>query len=709
VSTAPVLTGQLIDAPIPGLAYRTPTVEGETDTGGRFTYRDGEQIEFSIGDLALGSVRGAAEVTSRDLARAAAGLANPELADPELADPDVTNRARFMQSIAAATGPGRLTAAGLRKSGLPAVDFGKPEADFGAGDAVAALLAEAGITLISPAEARNELRRAIAGIVKVTDVRIPTRDGSYLLADVFTPRRPGRYPVLLRLSVYGRAFAMGSIVTSEDRVASETREDQWFEQPRDALPGLVKYAENAVSANTSEWVPRGYVCVRVDGRGVGRTPGTLAPFSPQEALDYYDAIEWAARQDWSDGNVGLYGSSYTGTTQWNVASLQPPSLKAMMPWAADGDGYRELAYPGGILAEGYRRNWWTMVTSASPASAHSDFYDFLEQHPFDDPAAYGPAGQIGGADYQRVTVPALVAVSQGLYLHARGGFEAFEGLDSPETRLVVSPADYFPFMYRECLAQQFAFFDRHLKGRSDDSGPPVRIAVRTGGNGFAWLEADAWPPRAATSRTYYLDAAAGTLSDSAPQTGSVAEYSADPQERAGQEFAGASFLTEPADTDLDVIGHPRATLWVSSSTQDMDVFVALRVIRPDGTEHMYAADPREPMTNGALKVSHRITDPARSNARRPWHTHRPEDVRLLSAAEVVEVEVEIMGVAARIPAGGRLRLDIHPVERNGDPLGGREGFQRAYDHGYHDGAQNRIHTGPDFPSHLVVPVMPAAG
>jgi uncharacterized protein len=704
VSTAPVLTGQLIDAPIAGLTYRTPTVEGETDREGRFTYRDSEEIEFSLGALALGSARGAAEVTSRDFSRAAAGLA-----DPELTDPDLTNRARFMQSLAVATGTGQVAVARLRDSAPAAVDFGKPEADFGVDDAVADFLGGANTALVSPAEARNELRRAIAGIVKLTDVRIPTRDGSYLLADVFTPRQPGRYPVLLRLSVYGRAFGMGSILTEDDRAASETREDQWFEQPRDALPGLVRYAENAVSANTSDWVPRGYVCVRVDSRGVGRTPGTLAPFSPQEAQDYYDAIEWAAQQDWSDGNVGLYGSSYTGTTQWNVAILQPPSLKAMMPWAADGDAYRELAYPGGILAEGYRRNWWTMVTTASPASTHSGFYDFLEQHPFDDPAAYGPAGQIGGSDYPRVTVPALVAVSQGLYLHARGGFEAFEGLPSPDKRLVVSAADYFPFMYSECLAQEFAFFDRHLKGRPADSGPPVRIAVRTGGNGFTWRDSDTWPPATVTSRTYYLDAATGSLEDAAPLTGSAAEYSADPAQTGGREFAGVSFLTEPADADLDVIGHPRATLWVSSSSPDMDVFVALRVIGPDGTEHMYAADPREPMTNGALKVSHRVTDPERSNGRRPWHTHRAEDVRLLSPGEVVEVEVEVMGVAARIPAGGRLRLDIHPIERNGDPLGGREGFQRAYDHSYHDGALNQVHTGPDFPSHLVIPVLPVLG
>ena len=325
-------TGLLTDAPIPGLDFRTPTTAGRTDAAGRFSYTDGEDVEFALGPISIGTARGAAEITARDL---------------------VTSHAGLLQTLGAALAAGKLT----------------------------------------PAEARNELRRALNGIVRETDVRVPVRDGSYLLADVFRPAAPGRYPVLLRLSVYGRAFGMGSIVTEDDRLAAEVREDEWFEPAprRPARPGPA--GRERGQRNTSDWVPRGYVCVRVDSRGVGRTPGTLAPFSPQEALDYYDAIEWAAQQDWSDGNVGLYGSSYTGTNQWNVANLAPPSLKAIMPWAADGDAYRELAYPGGILAEGYRRNWWTMVTSASPASTHSDFYTFLEQHPFDDPAAYGPAAQ----------------------------------------------------------------------------------------------------------------------------------------------------------------------------------------------------------------------------------------------------------------------------------------------------------------------------
>ena len=141
----------------------------------------------------------------------------------------------------------------------------------------------------------------------------------------------------------------------------------------------------------------------------------------------------------------------------------------------------------------------------------------------------------------------------------------------------------------------------------------------------------------------------------------------------------------------------------------MDVFVALRVIQPDGTELMYANDPREPMTSGSLKVSHRVTD---RGARPPAALAYPPRGRRPAAvlgARSSRSRSRSWGSRPGLPAGGQLRLDIHPIERNGDPLGGGEGYQRAYDHSYHDAARNRVHTGPAFPSQLVVPVMPAAG
>ena len=126
--------------------------------------------------------------------------------------------------------------------------------------------------------------------MKLADVRIPTRDGSYLLADVFRPRTPGRYPVLLRLSVYGRAFGMGSIITEDDRVASETREVNRSSSPATNWPGWCGRCRTRCQRTPPTGCRAATSASGPTSRGVGRTPGTLEPFSPQEALDYYDAM-----------------------------------------------------------------------------------------------------------------------------------------------------------------------------------------------------------------------------------------------------------------------------------------------------------------------------------------------------------------------------------------------------------------------------------
>ena len=97
-----------------------------------------------------------------------------------------------------------------------------------------------------------------------------------------------------------------------------------------------------------KWVPDGYICVRVDARGWGRSPGFLDPWSTRETIDMRDCIEWAGTQPWSNGKVGLLGISYYAVNQWQVAAMNPPHLAAMIPWEGFSDFYRELSYHGGI-------------------------------------------------------------------------------------------------------------------------------------------------------------------------------------------------------------------------------------------------------------------------------------------------------------------------------------------------------------------------
>lgn len=80
--------------------------------------------------------------------------------------------------------------------------------------------------------------------------------------------------------------------------------------------------------------------------------------SPREVRDHHDAIEWAARQPWSTGKVGLNGISYYAINQWLVAAQQPPSLAAMIPWEGAGDFYRDWARHGGIVSNGFLEAWY---------------------------------------------------------------------------------------------------------------------------------------------------------------------------------------------------------------------------------------------------------------------------------------------------------------------------------------------------------------
>ena len=154
------------------------------------------------------------------------------------------------------------------------------------------------------------VKRPPRGLRVDKNIEIPVRDGARLRADVFRPAARGRYPVIINIGCYMK--------------------DKVWVPPPDLEEAPNPYM-NWEAVNPLWWVPRGYACVRVDTRGSGQSPGQTDPWSPAEAQDFYDAIEWAGRQSWSSGRVGSSGVSYFAMTQWLVAGLQPPSLKAMIP------------------------------------------------------------------------------------------------------------------------------------------------------------------------------------------------------------------------------------------------------------------------------------------------------------------------------------------------------------------------------------------
>src|SRR5204863_8438826 len=94
---------------------------------------------------------------------------------------------------------------------------------------------------------------------------------------------------------------------------------------------------------------RGYALVGVSVRGTGCSQGKFDPFDSTMGTDGVDAVEWIAKQPWSNGHVGMIGVSFGGITQLLAAADRPPHLDAIAPSSATSDIYRDVVYPGGIF------------------------------------------------------------------------------------------------------------------------------------------------------------------------------------------------------------------------------------------------------------------------------------------------------------------------------------------------------------------------
>lgn len=545
------------------------------------------------------------------------------------------------------------------------------------------------------------------------DVKIPLRDGTLLYADV---RRPDggdeRFPAIISLTQYQKDKVWMPPVDLEER----------------PNPHMVFEAPNALW-----WCPRGYAVVCVDTRGSGKSPGQSEPSSYQEALDFYDAIEWLARQPWCTGNIGTLGISYLASSQWRVAGLQPPSLKAIIPWEARADQYRDQAYHGGIFAMGFLCTLFAVETAhhllGEPRSYNPDAFNNnllwnYMRHDLDS-----EYWRMCSARWEKITVPLYSAGNwSGFALHLRGNIEGFMNAASKQKRLRVHTGTHIhPFYSEEGRMDQLRFMDYWLKGI--DTGimdePPVKLEIRTGGSRkpYPFRFENEWPlARTKWTRMYLridrewsddFAAVEGQLATSPPQKESRITYSATGSPKPGQPSSallelggwitartGVSFETSPMQEDTEVTGPIVLNLWVSSTSKDMDIFATIRNIGADGKDLWEVGQHGQPVpvTKGWLRASHRKLDPERSRPYRPYHAH--DERWWLEPGEPVECQVEIWPTCMVFKKGHKLRLDIQP----------RDGVGSApythYHADYNAGAKNTIYAGSDKASYLLLPIIP---
>ena len=551
------------------------------------------------------------------------------------------------------------------------------------------------------------------------NVAIPMRDGIVLRCNVFRPLGEGRFPVVMAQGVYGK-----------DIHFADAFKPQW-DKLLEVYPDLCRNGSTGQylrweTVDPERWVPDGYVIIQVDSRGTGQSPGYLDPRSPREMQDYYECIEWAGEQPWSNGKVGLCGISYYAFTQWAVAAMQPPHLAAICPWEGMVDYYRDSTHHGGIFANGFTTAWWprqVLSNQYGNAGTHhrdretgerptggpalseailkgnrADYPGDLLNHPLDD-EWYGERTP----DLSHIHVPLLSAGNWGgPGLHLRGNIEGYLGASSKQKWLSLHIGTHWESFYLpEYVAMQKRFFGHFLKGEPNgwDKEAPVQMSVRRPDGASRRMEQEF--PLARTEWTrYFLDADTKSIATAAPAKAATVSY------RALKE--GVNFETSPFVADTEFCGFVTARLWVSSSTTDMDVFAYLRVYDPQGVEVQFVgAHELTTMSKGWLRASHRKLDPARSLPHRVFHAH--DEVQKLTPGAFYPLDVEIWPTSMVFPKGYKMVLTVqgHDLEFDGVP--GRMLHNHPADRPAEEfGGINTIATGGEHESYLIMPVIPKA-
>jgi predicted acyl esterase len=500
------------------------------------------------------------------------------------------------------------------------------------------------------------------------DVPIEMEDGLVLRADIYRPVKDGKYPVILSYGPYAKNLAF------QDGYPSAWQ--RMVDKHPDVSANSSNLYQNWEVVDPEKWVPHDYACVRVDSRGTGCSPGYIDHFSPRETKDFYNCIEWAGVQPWSNGKVGLNGISYYGINQWHVASLQPPHLAAICIWEGAADWYRDMTHHGGILST-FWENWYDMqvktvqygagergkrsrvhnalvcgpetLSEAELAKNRCNFGAEIVAHPMDD--AYHKARS---PQWDKITVPLFSAANWGGQgLHPRGNFEGFGRAASKQKWLEAHGIEHWTHFYTDYgREQQLRFFNYFLHGKDTSwrKQPKVLLQVRYPGEKFVQRAENEWPIARTKWTKFYLDPSNMALTEKKPSGNAKLSFAA-----MGDGF---TFLTPPLAKETEITGPSALKLVASSSTVDADFFIVLRVFTGDLKEIVFqgAIDPHTPIAQGWLRASHRKLDKKLSKPYRPYHTH--DEKQPLKKGKPVDLDIEIWPTSIVVPAGYRVGVSI---------------------------------------------------
>lgn len=464
-------------------------------------------------------------------------------------------------------------------------------------------------------------------------------------------------------------------------------------------------------------VRHGYASVVVDVRGTGNSEGTWQAFGEDEQADYGEVIDWTAKQDWSNGSIGLYGVSYLGITSLLSAELQKPSVKAAFPIVPLGDGYRDIVFTGGQVNPTFIPLWMGLVTGlglidfaafqADPAMGLQTLVTHLLgaltgfQVPTIAKALTGDADTAYDSDFWRIRSPIERADRINVPTFVVGGqhdlFQRSEPLwferlkDRVPTKLLIGPwthiaaaglpsdglpADGVPPMNHILLM----WFDQYVKGLKVGADKLPNVTQFVAGHGHYATTTD-WPHPQISAQRLYLrgdksmsDAqpAAGEASALIPQLPieglcslSLSQWTAGGagllplpcfSDDTFDQIPSATYSSPVMASDYYLNGPVQADIWMS--TTSLDAGLSVRV-----SDYDPATKKSTPLTNGLLTASHRAVDNSRSRyvggrMIQPWHPFTKAAEQAVTSGEPMLLSVEVFPVSALIAKGHQLRISV---------------------------------------------------
>jgi uncharacterized protein len=479
------------------------------------------------------------------------------------------------------------------------------------------------------------------------DVFLPMRDGVRIAATLYFPDGDGTWACLVEALPYRKDDLTAHYRPEYQRLADEF----------------------------------GYVVCRIDVRGTGSSEGkATGEYTVDELDDAAEAIAWLAGQPWSNGSVGMYGTSWSGFNSLQVAMLRPPALKAICSIFASDDRYADdVHYFGGtlkqldlvdyplymeamnvlppvprIVGDGWRDAWERRVAGSTPW-----LFDLLEHQTYD---AFWKHGSLR-EDYGAIAAPTML-VTGWADGYTNIALRAMAALECPR-RLLAGPWSHAdvetsrPGPNIDLVAEMARWWDRWLKGVDNgvDREPPIVVFVRRPTPPAwdlptyrgEWRYEAGWPLERSRERVLALENARRDRAGDGPDTldvrgdvGWTAWISCaakppwgQPLDQRPDEAFSLVYDWEPLDDELEILGHVRLRTHLSSSAPVAALCAKLCDVHPDGTSQL--------VTRGLLNLTHRDSR----------ETPSP-----LEPGQTYDVTLELEVTSWVFEPGHRIRLDL---------------------------------------------------